>query len=139
MNAAAMYQEIIMDCYRNPKNFGHLDHHDIKARDVNPSCGDVIEIQIQVDKDAKTIKDIRFSGQGCAISQAAMSMLSEKAMGQPLESVANLKKADVLEMLGIEISMMRLKCALLGLKVLKTGVYDYLGQPVDGSEEVYGN
>ncbi len=135
MNAESMYQEIILDYYRNPKLFGHLDDCDIAFRDVNPYCGDVIEFTIKIDNGM--IKDVRFSGKGCAISLASASMLAEKVLGMPLDGIVGLGKDDVLAMLGIEISMMRIKCALLGLKVIKFGVYDYLGKVM--TEEVYGD
>src|SRR3989344_6854645 len=126
MNAEDMYQEIILDHYRNPKNFGTFENPTIHFRDTNPTCGDIIEIQVLVDKENK-IKSIKFSGKGCAISQAAASMLTEEVKGKSLEDIKNLKKEDILEMLGIPLSGIRLKCALLSLKVLKVGVYSYLG------------
>jgi nitrogen fixation NifU-like protein len=121
-----IYRELILDYYRNPRNFGKLDPHDIAARDSNPLCGDEIEIQIQV-KDGK-IDDIHFLGKGCAISQASASMLTELAKGKPLEWTKELSKDDILKMLGTtDLGPARIKCALLSMKVLKTGVYGYLG------------
>ena len=121
------YKELILDNYRNPRNFGKLEPHDIDARDLNPLCGDEVEIQIRVSPDKK-IEEIRYIGKGCAISQATASMLTELAKGKPLEWVKELNKEDILKMLGIsDLGPARIKCALLSMKVLKTGVYSYLG------------
>ena len=128
--SSEMFTEIIMDYYRNPRNFGQLEQSDIAARDTNPLCGDVIEIQLKVDN--SIIKDAKFSGKGCAISQAAASMLTELIVGKSLDEVKALTKDDVLDVLSIPISYVRLKCALLGLKVLKMGVYTHLGQKMNG-------
>mgnify|MGYP001072356046 CR=1 FL=1 len=127
-----IYKEIILDYYRNPRNFGDLPDPDIRAKDTNPLCGDIIEMQLKV-RDGK-IEDIRFMGQGCAISQASASMLTETVKGKTLDDIKALAKADVLSLLGIDPGPTRIKCALLGLKVLKLGVYGYLGQAV--TEEV---
>ncbi|HXF33989.1 MAG TPA: SUF system NifU family Fe-S cluster assembly protein [Candidatus Acidoferrales bacterium] len=113
-----LYKEYILDHYRNPRNFGHLDHADVTAEDLNPLCGDKIRVELKLD-DGK-IEDVRFSGKGCAISQASMSMLTESLRGQRLEDVARMPKEAVLENVGIGISPARMKCAMLGLKVLKT-------------------
>ena len=122
-----LYRELILDYYRNPRNFGKLDPHDIDSRDLNPLCGDEVEIQVRVSPD-KRIEDIRFVGKGCAISQASASMLTELAKGKPLEWVKELGKGDILKMLGTsDLGPARIKCALLSMKVLKTGVYSYLG------------
>ncbi len=122
-----IYRELILDYYRNPRNYGKVDPHDISARDSNPLCGDEVEIQIKVTDDKK-IGTIKFTGKGCAISQASSSMLTELAKGKPIEWVKSVSKDDMLKMLGTsELGPARIKCALLSLKVLKTGVYDYLG------------
>jgi nitrogen fixation NifU-like protein len=113
------YKEYILDHYRNPRNFGHLDHPTAKAEDLNPLCGDTITMELAVD-DAGKVSDVKFSGRGCAISQASASMLTESIKGMPLEEVAKLSKDAVLENVGIGISPTRMKCALLGLKVLKS-------------------
>lgn len=120
-----MYDEIILDYYRHPRNFGQLEMPDAKARDVNISCGDEIEIQMNV-KDGK-ITAIRFNGKGCAISQAATSMLLEHLQGMSMPEAAQITKEKVLDLLGIPVSPMRLKCALLGFKVFKVCIYSYLG------------
>ena len=131
MNSSAMYSEMILDYYRNPKQKGKVVDANVRARDTNPSCGDVIEITAFVSEDV--IKDIKFEGKGCAISIAATSMLAESLVGKSLSVVQNMQKDDVLEMLGIPISGIRLKCALLGLKVVKMGVYTYQGKEVEDS------
>ncbi len=127
-----IYKDIILDYYRNPRNFGELPNPDVRAKDSNPLCGDIIEMQLKI-KDGK-VEDIRFQGKGCAISQASASMLTEVVKGKSLDEVKALGKPDVLELLGIDPGPTRIKCALLGLKVLKLGVYMYLGQAV--TEEV---
>jgi nitrogen fixation protein NifU and related proteins len=122
------YRELILDYYRNPRNFGKLDPHDIDAKDLNPLCGDEIEMQIRVSPDKDKIEEIRFIGKGCAISQATASMLTEMAKGKPLEWVKGLSREDILKMLGTsDLGPARIKCAMLSVKVLKTGVYTYLG------------
>jgi len=122
------YRELILDYYRNPRNFGKLDPHDIDAKDLNPLCGDEIEMQIRVSPDKDKIEEIRFIGKGCAISQASASMLTEMAKGKPLEWVKQLSRDDILKMLGTsDLGPARIKCAMLSVKVLKTGVYTYLG------------
>ncbi|MCL4356038.1 MAG: SUF system NifU family Fe-S cluster assembly protein [Nitrososphaerota archaeon] len=127
MSSADIYRELILDYYRNPRNFGKLENVDISSRDTNPLCGDEIEIQVRVGEDQK-IEEVKFTGKGCAISQASASMLTELAKGKPLEWVKELVKEDVFEMLGNpDLGPSRVKCALLGMKVLKTGVYGYLG------------
>lgn len=99
---------------------------DIRVKDSNPLCGDVVEMHVKV-KDG-VIEDIKFRGKGCAISQASASMLTERVRGMRLEDVKGIDRQKILDMLGIELSPVRLKCALLSLKVLKTGVYTYLGE-----------
>jgi nitrogen fixation NifU-like protein len=112
------YKEYILDHYRNPRNFGRLAAPDAAAEDVNPLCGDEIRIELQL-KDG-VVSDVRFSGKGCAISQASASMLTESIKGKHLEDVARLSPETVLENVGIGISPTRMKCAMLGLKVLKS-------------------
>jgi nitrogen fixation NifU-like protein len=113
------YKEYILDHYRNPRNFGHLDHPTAQAEDLNPLCGDKIAMELSVGSDGK-IDDVRFSGKGCAISQASASMLTESLKGKTLEEVAQLSHDIVLENVGIGISPTRMKCAMLGLKVAKS-------------------
>ena len=128
-----LYRQTILDHYQNPRNFGTLEHPDISAEDSNPLCGDEIRIDLQV-KDG-VIEDVRFSGKGCSISRAAASMLTEEIRGKTLEEVKRIGKDDVLEMLGIELGPVRLKCALLALKTLKVGVYGVRGWPGDDEED----
>lgn len=113
------YRDYILDHYRNPRNFGHLESPDAVAEDTNPLCGDRIRMELRVDENGR-VSDVRFSGKGCAISQASASMLTEGVKGQRLEDVARLPKEAVLENVGIGISPTRMKCAMLGLKVLKS-------------------
>ena len=117
-----LYREIIIDRYKNPLYRGTLDPHDISFEDDNPLCGDHIRIDLRVDENGK-VTEAAFSGQGCAISQASADLLVEEVVGKDLEQVKQLTKEDLLELLGLELSPVRLKCALLSLKVLKAGVY----------------
>jgi nitrogen fixation protein NifU and related proteins len=122
------YRELILDYYRNPRNFGKLDPHDIDARDTNPLCGDEVEMQIKVSAEKDKIEEIKFVGKGCAISQATASMLTEMAKGKSLEWVKSLSRDDIQKMLGTsDLGPARIKCAMLSVKVLKTGVYGYMG------------
>ena len=131
MSSADIYRELILDYYRSPRNFGKLEKFDIDARDTNPLCGDEIEMQIKVGEGQK-IEEIKFVGKGCAISQASASMLTELAKGKPLEWVKQVSKDEVFLLLGNpDLGPSRVKCALLGMKVLKTGVYGYLGAHYD--------
>jgi nitrogen fixation NifU-like protein len=113
------YKEYILDHYRNPRNFGQLDAPDATFEDLNPLCGDRIRFDLQIGSDGR-VSDVRFSGKGCAISQASASMLSESLRGEKLEDVARLSSERVLENVGIGISPARMKCAMLGLKVVKS-------------------
>ena len=113
------YRDYILDHYRNPRNFGHLERPDAQAEDVNPLCGDAIRMELDLASDG-TVRDVRFFGKGCAISQASASMLTESVKGMKLEDVAKLSKDVVLENVGIGISPTRMKCAMLGLRVLKS-------------------
>ncbi len=113
------YRDFILDHYRSPHNFGHLETVDASAEDVNPLCGDQIRMELKLSPDG-TVEDIRFSGQGCAISQASASMLTDSIKGMTLDAVAKLSPDVVLDNVGIGISPTRMKCATLGLKVLKS-------------------
>ena len=128
-----IYRENILDHYKHPRNHGTLDQPDITYEDANPLCGDHIRMDLRV-KDGK-IAEVRFSGHGCSISQASASMLCERIEGQPVEEIKKLSRDDVLEMLGIELGPVRLKCALLALKTLKAGVYGITRWPGEGEGE----
>jgi len=117
-----LYRENIIEHYKNPQYRGHLDPNDYSFADNNPLCGDHIQIDLRVDT-AGRVSDARFDGHGCAISQASADLLLESIVGKPLEEVKRLSKHDLLSLLGIELGPVRLKCALLSLKVLKAGIY----------------
>ena len=124
------YRENILDHYRNPRNKGHLDNPTHAHEEPNPLCGDLVRIELHVN-DEDVIEEVRFGGEGCAISQASASMLTEMIQGRTLEEAKQVSKDDILEALGIDIGPVRLKCALLSLKVLKVGVYgldDWTGE-----------
>lgn len=124
-----LYREQIIERYKSPQYRGHLDPHDIQFEDDNPLCGDHIEITIRVDENDK-VAEAAFDGHGCAISQASADLLIESIHSKPLEEVKAMNKEDVLDLLGIDLGPVRLKCALLSLKVLKAGVYG-LGEATD--------
>lgn len=117
-----LYREQIIDRYKNPHFRGSLDPFDISFQDDNPLCGDQIRIDLRVDEN-NIVTEALFSGQGCSISQASADLVVESAIGKQLDEVKEMSKEDVLDMLGIELGPVRLKCALLSLKVLKAGVY----------------
>ncbi len=123
------YREIIIDRYKNPHNQGTLDPHDISFEDDNPLCGDHIRIDIRVGEDGR-VNEAVFDGHGCAISLASADLLMESIHGKTMDEVKAMNKEDILEMLGIELGPVRLKCALLSLKVLKAGAYG-LGEASD--------
>ena len=122
-----LYRDLILDHYKNPRHKGTLDPHDFSFEDENPLCGDKIRIDVRLDENRR-VAEVAFSGRGCAISQASASMLTESIVGKSLDEVNQLSKDDILEMLGIELGPVRLKCALLSLKVLKAGAYGLEGQ-----------
>lgn len=124
-----LYREVIIEHYKNPGYRGHLDPHDILFEDSNPLCGDHIEITLRTDEKGN-VADARFDGHGCAISQASADLLIESIIGKPLDEVKQLNRDSILELLGIDLGPVRLKCALLSLKVLKAGVYG-LGEASD--------
>jgi nitrogen fixation NifU-like protein len=117
-----LYREVIIDRYKNPHMRGELDPHDYSYRDDNPLCGDEVRIDLRVDDENK-VTEAAFTGHGCAISMASADLLVESIVGKDLDEIKALSKDDILEMLGIELGPVRLKCALLSLKVLKAGVY----------------
>jgi nitrogen fixation NifU-like protein len=117
-----LYRELIIDRFKNPQYRGILEPNDITFEDDNPLCGDHIRIDLRVDSAGRVI-EAAFDGHGCAISQASADLLVESIIGKTIDEIKHLNKQDVLEMLGIELGPVRLKCALLCLKVLKAGVY----------------
>lgn len=124
-----LYREIIIERYKTPQFRGRLDPHDIQFEDNNPLCGDHIEITLRVGEDGR-VTDAAFDGKGCAISQASADLLMEAVIGKTLDEIKQLNKEFLLDLLGIELGPVRLKCALLSLKVLKAGVYG-LGEASD--------
>ena len=114
-----LYREQILEHYKRPQNWGELERADYEFEDNNPLCGDVLKVQLKVD-DAGVVEDLRFSGSGCAISQASASLVSEEVKGMSVDDLIRLDRDTVLELLGIDISATRMKCAMLSLKVLKS-------------------
>ena len=113
-----LYRENILEHYKQPRNFGELPDPDLEFEDFNPLCGDELKVQLRIEDDK--VAEIRFSGHGCAISQASASMASEEVVGMPVDDLIKLDRDFVLDLLGIDISATRMKCALLTLKVLKS-------------------
>ena len=124
-----MYRELIIDRYKNPIYRGVLDPHDISFEDDNPLCGDHIRIDLRLDSNARVV-EAAFDGKGCAISQASADLLVESVIGKTLDEVKAITRDDLLELLGLELGPVRIKCALLSLKVLKAGAYG-LGEASD--------
>jgi nitrogen fixation NifU-like protein len=114
------YRENILDHYRNPRNSGHLESPSASAEGVNPLCGDELSVELEIDDDV--VRDVRFNGRGCAISQAAASMISDVVKGKTVAEVAALGRDDILDELGIPLTPIRLKCAMLSVSVLKVAL-----------------
>jgi nitrogen fixation NifU-like protein len=119
---SSLYREQIIDLYEHPLNFGTLDPNDFSYEEDNPLCGDVIRIDVRLDEEQRIV-DVKWSGDGCAISQASASLLTEEIRGLTLDEVKAFPKEQLLELIGVPLSMARVKCALLSLKVLKAGAY----------------
>jgi nitrogen fixation protein NifU and related proteins len=117
-----LYREVIIEHYKNPGYRGELDPHDISFEDENPLCGDHIRVDLRLDENGR-VREAAFSGHGCAISQASADLLMEDIIGKTLDEVKTYTKTNVTDLLGIEMGPVRLKCALLPLKVLKAGAY----------------
>jgi nitrogen fixation NifU-like protein len=124
-----LYRELILDHYKNPRNHGLLDPSDARAEGQNPLCGDEVAVTVRLGE-GDVIEEIGFDGRGCAISQAATSMLSELVKGRTAEEVARMPKEELLEELGIPLTPVRLKCAILGLGVLKLALHKARGTPL---------
>jgi nitrogen fixation NifU-like protein len=126
-----LYREQILEHYKRPHNFGRLEEFDLDHEDTNPFCGDEQHVYIKLDDDGK-VSEVSFEGQGCAISTAATSLLTDELVGLTREELLRIPKEDVLDLLGIEISATRMKCAMLGIKVVKSAA---LGKPADWEDE----
>jgi nitrogen fixation protein NifU and related proteins len=125
-----LYREVILDHYKNPRGHGVLEDADARAEGENPLCGDEVTISVKFGDDGDTIDDVGFEGRGCAISQAATSMLTEMVKGRKASEVAVLPKEELLEEIGIPLTPVRLKCAILGLGVLKVALHRAKGTPL---------
>ena len=125
-----LYRDVILDHYKNPRGHGVIDDADAQADGLNPLCGDEISIYVAFGEDGETIDDVKFSGRGCAISQAATSMLVDMAQGRTATELAEMPKDELLEEIGIPLTPIRLKCALLGLGVLKVALHRAKGTPL---------
>jgi nitrogen fixation NifU-like protein len=125
-----MYREVILDHYKSPRGHGLIEDADAQAEGLNPLCGDEITVSVKFAADGDTIQQIGFEGRGCAISQAATSMLSELVVGRKADEVAVLPKEELLDEIGIPLSPIRLKCAILGLGVLKVALHRAKGTPL---------
>jgi nitrogen fixation NifU-like protein len=125
-----LYREVILDHYKNPRGHGLIEDADAQAEGQNPLCGDEVSIYVSFGTDGDTIEDVKFSGRGCAISQAATSMLTEMVKGRSATEVATLPRDELLEEIGIPLTPVRLKCALLGLSTLKLALHKTKGTPL---------
>lgn len=123
-----MYRQQILDHYKNPRNYGELEDKTFSHVGENPMCGDEIQIDVRLDDEEETIEAVSFSGDGCAISQASASMLSQRLQGMSVAEMRDLDRDDVTDMLGVEISPMRIKCAVLAEKVIQDGSEIYEGE-----------
>src|SRR5438132_11385488 len=125
-----MYREVILDHYKNPRGHGSIEYADAHAEGQNPLCDDEVSIYVAFGADGDTIDDVKFSGRGCAISQVATSMLTEMVKGRSAREVASLPRDELLDEIGIPLTPVRLKCALLGLSTLKLALHKAKGTPL---------
>ena len=130
MELDQLYREVILDHYKNPRGHGVIEDADAEAEGMNPLCGDEVAIYVAFGEDGETIDEVKFSGRGCAISQAATSMLMEMIQGRTANEVGELSKEELLEEIGIPLTPIRLKCALLGLGTLKVALHKAKGTPL---------
>ena len=128
--AEDLYREVILDHYKNPRGHGVIEDADAHADGVNPLCGDEVSIYVAFEEDGETIDEVKFSGRGCAISQAATSMLTEMVQGRTASEVASLDKDELLAEIGVPLTPVRLKCAMLGLTTLKVALHKAKGTPL---------
>jgi nitrogen fixation protein NifU and related proteins len=126
----SLYREVILDHYKNPRGHGVIEDADAEAEGQNPLCGDEVSIYVAFGEDGETIDEVKFSGRGCAISQAATSMLMEMSKGRTAEQVATLDKDELLAEIGVPLTPVRLKCAMLGLTTLKVALHKAKGTPL---------
>jgi nitrogen fixation protein NifU and related proteins len=126
----SLYREVILDHYKNPRGHGVIDDADAEAEGQNPLCGDEVSVYVAFGEDGDTIEDVKFSGRGCAISQAATSMLMEMTKGRTAQEVASLDKDELLAEIGVPLTPVRLKCAMLGLTTLKVALHKAKGTPL---------
>ncbi len=126
----SLYREVILDHYKNPRGHGVIEGADAEAEGQNPLCGDEVSIYVAFGDDGETIDDVKFSGRGCAISQAATSMLMEMTKGRTAQQVAELDKDELLVEIGVPLTPVRLKCAMLGLTTLKVALHKAKGTPL---------
>ncbi len=126
-----MYRQQILDHYKNPRNYGELEDATFSHVGENPSCGDTIRVDVRLEDDGETIDFVAFSGDGCAISQASASMLSQQLPGMTLDELEAMDRDDIVDMLGVDISPMRIKCAVLAEKVAQDGAKIYEGDRDD--------
>ena len=123
-----MYRQQILDHYKNPRNYGELEDETFSHAGENPMCGDEITVDVKLDDDEETIERVAFRGDGCAISQASASMLSQKLHGMSVAEMESMDRDDVIDLLGVDISPMRVKCAVLAEKVVQDGAEIYEGE-----------
>ena len=134
-----MYREVILDHYKSPRGHGLHEHPDAHAEGQNPLCGDEVSIYVSFGDDGDTIDDVKFEGRGCAISQAATSMLTEMVQGRAASEIAALPKEELLEEIGIPLTPVRLKCAMLGLTTLKVALHKAKGTPLPAEWQNLGD